>query len=162
MRQSIAYFGVFTAFALIVGYIESLIPFFFGVPGMKLGLTNIVILIALYAMGAREALILNVARIVLVGFLFGNLSSIAYSLAGGLLSLAVMALLKKSGRFSVGGVSIAGGVSHNIGQLIVAILVVNTSSLAYYLPALLAAGVVTGFLIGLISGEVLKRLPKPQ
>lgn len=160
MKNKVAYFGVFTAFALIMGYIESMIPFYFGIPGVKLGLTNIVIVIALYVMGVKEAFLLNVARIVLVGFLFGSLYSILYSLAGGMLSLLVMVLLKRTGRFSAGGVSIAGGISHNIGQILVAIFVVETASIAYYLPVLLIAGTVTGFLIGLISSEVLRRLPK--
>lgn len=160
MKNKVAYFGVFTAFALIVGYIESLIPFYFGIPGVKLGLTNVVIILALYLMGVKEAFLLNVARIVLVGFLFGNLYSIFYSLAGGMLSLFVMVLLKRSRRFGVGGVSIAGGVFHNIGQLAVAIVVLETGSLFYYVPVLLIAGTVTGFLIGVVSGEVLKRLPR--
>lgn len=160
MKNKVAYFGVFTAFALIMGYIESMIPFYFGIPGVKLGLTNIVIVIALYVMGVKEAFLLNAARIVLVGFLFGSLYSIIYSLAGGMLSLLVMVLLKKTGRFSVGGVSIAGGISHNIGQILVAVFVVETASIAYYLPVLLIAGTITGFLIGIISSEILKRLPK--
>lgn len=160
MKNKVAYFGVFTAFALIMGYIESMIPFYFGIPGVKLGLTNIVIVIALYVMGVKEAFLLNAARIVLVGFLFGSLYSIIYSLAGGMLSLLVMVLLKKTGRFSVGGVSIAGGISHNIGQVLVAVFVVETASIAYYLPVLLIAGTITGFLIGIISSEILKRLPK--
>lgn len=160
MKNKVAYFGVFTAFALIMGYIESMIPFYFGIPGVKLGLTNIVIVIALYVMGVKEAFLLNAARIVLVGFLFGSLYSIIYSLAGGMLSLLVMVLLKKTGRFSVGGVSIAGGISHNIGQILVAVFVVETVSIAYYLPVLLIAGTITGFLIGIISSEILKRLPK--
>lgn len=160
MKNKVAYFGVFTAFALIMGYIESMIPFYFGIPGVKLGLTNIVIVIALYVMGVKEAFLLNAARIVLVGFLFGSLYSIIYSLAGGMLSLLVMVLLKKTGRFSVGGVSIAGGISHNIGQILVAVFVVETASIAYYLPVLLIAGTITGFLIGIICSEILKRLPK--
>ncbi len=158
MKNRAAYFGVFTALALIFSYIETLIPIQFGVPGIKLGLANLIIVIVLYRTGWREALLLSVVRVVLAGFIFGNLFSFVYSLAGGILSLAVMALLKKTERFSVIGISIAGGVCHNIGQLIVAMVVVETYQVGYYLPVLLIAGVITGAVIGAVAGEVLKRI----
>ena len=158
MKNRAAYFGVFTALALIFSYIETLIPIQFGVPGIKLGLANLIIVIVLYRTGWREALLLSVVRVVLAGFIFGNLFSIVYSLAGGILSLAVMALLKKTERFSVIGISIAGGVCHNIGQLIVAMVVVETYQVGYYLPVLLIAGVITGAVIGAVAGEILKRI----
>ena len=135
-----------------------LIPINFGIPGAKLGLANLIIVIVLYKTDWKEALLLSVTRIVLAGFIFGNMFSILYSLAGGILSLAVQAVLKKQGGFSVAGVSIAGGVSHNIGQLIVAMIVVETYQVGYYLPVLLISGLLTGLLIGVISGEVLKRI----
>ena len=158
MRGRVAYFGVFTALALIFSYIETLIPLQFGIPGVKLGLANLVIVLALYKMGTGEAYLLSVVRGLLTGFLFGNYFSIIYSLAGGLLSLSVMALLRKNGGFSVMGVSLAGGVFHNIGQLIVAMLVVETFNVIYYVPVLLIAGMLTGLLIGIVSNEMLKRL----
>lgn len=158
MKQKAAYFGVFTALALIFSYVETLIPVNFGIPGAKLGLANLIIVIFLYKTNWREALLLSVVRIVLFGFIFGNLFAILYSLAGGILSLAVMALLQKSGKFSVIGVSIAGGASHNVGQLIVAMIVVETYQVGYYLPVLLVAGVITGALIGIISSQVLVRI----
>lgn len=158
MKNRAAYFGVFTALALIFSYVEMLIPIQFGIPGIKLGLANLLIVIMLYKCGAKEALMLSVVRIVLAGFIFGNMFSIIYSLAGGILSLVVMTLLKGRGSFSVTGVSIAGGVFHNIGQLLVAMLVVETYKVGYYLPVLLIAGVITGALIGIVSGEVLRRL----
>lgn len=158
MKSRVAYFGVFTALALIFSYVETLIPIHFGIPGMKLGLANLIIVIALYKMRVQEAFMLSVVRVLLAGFLFGNYFSIIYSLAGALLSLSVMAELKRTEGFSVMGVSIAGGVFHNIGQLIVAMLVVETFSVAYYVPVLLAAGLVTGLLIGIASNEMLKRL----
>lgn len=158
MKSKAAYFGVFTALALIFSYIETLIPIQFGVPGIKLGLANLIIVIVLYKTDWREALLLSVVRIILAGFIFGNLFSIVYSLAGGILSLAVMALLKRTDRFSVAGISIAGGVCHNIGQLIVAMVVVETYQVGYYLPVLLIAGLATGAVIGAIAGEVLKRI----
>ena len=107
----VAVFGVFTALALIFSYIELLIPVNFGIPGAKLGLANLVTVIVLYKTDWREALLLSVVRVVLAGFLFGNLFGILYSLAGGLLSVTVMAALKKTGTFSVIGVSMAGGVT---------------------------------------------------
>ena len=158
MKSRAAFFGVFTALALILSYVEMLIPINFGIPGAKLGLANLIIVIVLYKTDWKEALLLSVTRIVLAGFIFGNMFSILYSLAGGILSLAVQAVLKKQGGFSVAGVSIAGGVSHNIGQLIVAMIVVETYQVGYYLPVLLISGLLTGLLIGVISGEVLKRI----
>lgn len=158
MKSKAAYFGVFTALALIFSYVETLIPIQFGVPGIKLGLANLIIVIVLYKTDWREALLLSVVRIILAGFIFGSLFSIIYSLAGGILSLAVMALLERTDRFSVAGISIAGGVCHNIGQLIVAMVVVETYQVGYYLPVLLIAGLITGAVIGAIAGEVLKRI----
>ena len=158
MKSKVAYFGVFTALALIFSYVETLIPIQFGIPGVKLGLANLIIVIALYRMKLSEADLLSIVRVLLAGFIFGNYFSIIYSLAGGLLSLTVMALLRKKGGFSVIGVSIAGGVFHNIGQLIVASVIVETFSVMYYVPVLLIAGLVTGLLIGIASDGMLKRL----
>ena len=158
MKSKVAYFGVLTALALIFSYVETLIPIQFGIPGVKLGLANLIIVIALYRMKLSEAYLLSIVRVLLAGFIFGNYFSIIYSLAGGLLSLTVMALLRKKGGFSVIGVSIAGGVFHNIGQLIVASVIVETFSMMYYVPVLLIAGLVTGLLIGIASDGMLKRL----
>lgn len=158
MKNRAAYFGVLTALALIFSYIETLIPIQFGVPGIKLGLANLIIVIVLYKTDWREALLLSVVRIILAGFIFGNLFSIVYSLAGGFLSLTVMVLLKRTDRFSVAGISMAGGVCHNIGQLVVAMIVVETYQVGYYLPVLLVAGLITGAVIGAAAGEVLKRI----
>ena len=151
--RKVAIFGVFTALALIFSYVELLIPINFGIPGAKLGLANLMTVLVLYKMGIKEALALSVTRIILSGFMFGNLFGILYSLSGGLLSFLVMVLLKKSDRFSVAGVT-----AHNIGQLLVAMVVVQTYQVGYYLPVLLVAGEVTGLLIGLVSKEVLKRI----
>ena len=158
MKSRVAYFGVFTALGLIFSYVESLIPFQIGIPGVKLGLANIIIVIALYKMSLREAYLLSVTRVVLSGFIFGNMFSILYSLAGAMLSLTVMALLKKTDGFSVMGVSIAGGVMHNVGQLIVAGFVVETFSVMYYIPVLLVAGLITGLIIGIAADSMLRRL----
>ena len=158
MKDRVAYFGIFTALALIFSYVETLIPISFGIPGVKLGLANLIIVIVLYKTALKDACMLSVVRVLLAGFLFGNYFSIVYSLAGALLSLFVMAALKKAGGFSVIGVSIAGGVSHNIGQLIVAMLVVETFQVAYYVPVLLTAGLITGCVIGILAQEMLRRL----
>lgn len=160
MKTKVAYFGVFTALALIFSYLESLIPIHFGIPGVKLGLANLIIVIALYKVSIKEAYILSVVRIVLAGFMFGNLFAILYSLAGGILSLTLMCVLKKTDKFSVYGVSMAGGVFHNIGQLIMAAIVLESVSIGYYFPVLLISGLVTGFVIGIISNEMMKRLKK--
>ena len=158
MRGKVAYFGFFTALALIFSYVETLIPINFGIPGAKLGLANLVIVTVLYKARWQDAFLLSVIRIVLAGFIFGNLFAILYSLAGGLLSLAAMTMIKQRGSFSVIGVSMAGGVTHNIGQLIVAMLVVETYQVGYYLPVLMISGLVTGALIGLVCKEVIRRL----
>lgn len=162
MKTKVAYFGVFTTLALIFSYVETLIPVHLGIPGVKLGLANLIIVITLYKMGIKEAYILSVVRVVLAGFIFSNMFSILYSMAGGLLSLTVMVFLKKIDKFSVMGVSMAGGVFHNIGQLIMAAIVLDSLSIAYYLPVLLISGVLTGFIIGFIANEMLKRLRKLQ
>lgn len=153
-----AYMGIFLALALICSYIETLIPFHIGIPGVKLGLTNIVIVWALYLLGTKEALAISVMRIVLSGMMFGNAFSIAYSLAGGLLSFIVMFLLKKTGRFKCISVSIAGGIFHNIGQLLVAAAIVQNLSVFYYIPVLFISGTITGLVIGVISQELILRV----
>ncbi len=158
MKKKVAFLGVFLALALIFSYIETWIPNVFGVPGIKLGLANIVIIILLFRFGTKEAYGISVARVILAGFLFGNLASILYGLAGAMLSLTVMLLLKKTGKFKVITVSAVGGICHNVGQLIVAILVLENYRISYYLPVLLISGLVTGILIGIVAQEVILRL----
>ena len=160
MNSRVAYFGVFTALALIFSYVESLIPINFGIPGVKLGLANLITLIALYKMSVKEAFLISIVRVVLSGFIFGNLFAILYSLAGGLLSLAIMTWFKRCNKFSIYGISMAGGVFHNVGQLIMAMLVVESVTIAGYLPVLLVSGLITGLVIGVVSGETLKRIGK--
>ena len=162
LKIKAAYFGVFTALALIFSYVETLIPIHIGIPGVKLGLANLIVVIALYRIGVRESYVLSVLRVILAGFLFGNLFAILYSLAGGLLSLTVMVFLKKTEKFSVLGVSMAGAVFHNIGQLIMAAIVLESLSITYYLPVLMISGIVTGLLIGIVANEMLKRVRSLQ
>ena len=157
-QKKLANLGLFAAVAIIFGYVESLIPFYFGIPGVKLGLTNIVVVLMLYCVGTKEALAVSALRIVLSGFLFGNMFSILYSLAGGLLSFLVMYLLKKTKWFGVLPVSVSGGIFHNVGQLVVAAYVVENYNIFYYMPVLLFAGALTGFLIGIAAQEMIKRI----
>lgn len=154
MRRKTVMMGFLLALSLILSYIESLVPLAIGIPGIKLGLPNLVVVLLLYSYGGREALIVNLLRIVLSGFLFGNLFAILYAFSGAACSFTVMFLLKKSRRFTMIGTSIGGGVFHNIGQIVTAMFVVETFAPVFYLPFLLIAGVVTGFLIGLIGSRV--------
>lgn len=156
--QTCAMLGLLLALALLCGYIESLIPISFGIPGIKLGLPNLVTVITLYLLGPKEALGVSAARILLSGFLYGNMFGVVYGLAGGIFSFFVMLLLKRGFQCSPVTVSAAGGIAHNLGQLLVAMLVVENRNLLYYLPVLFFAGFLTGLLIGIISREVLLRL----
>ena len=162
MAKRVAYCAMLSALAMIFGYVEALIPVNFGIPGVKLGLANLVIVVALYLLPTHQVLFIQIARIILVSFLFGNLSMMIYSLAGGLLSFLVMSLLKKAGGFSVIGVSIAGGVTHNIGQLIVAMLVVQNMKIAYYASVLMIAGLITGGLIGMLAQRIQLHMNQDQ
>lgn len=154
------YMGVLLSFALILSYVESLIPFYFGVPGVKLGLANLAVIIVLYWYGWKEAIMLNVVRVLLAGFLFGNLFMVMYSLAGAICSFLIMYLLKRSGRFSIMGVSMAGGIFHNVGQIGIAVFVTKTVSMVYYLPVLMVAGIVTGFLVGIAARGFIGHMEK--
>lgn len=156
-KNKLAVLGVFTALALIFSYVESLIPVTFGIPGMKLGLANLLVVILLYRQGWKEAVMLSLTRIILSGFLFGNLFGILYSLAGAAFSLPVMWTVKATGLFSPAGVSISGGASHNVGQLTAAMFLVGTWKIWYYLPLLLIFGTAAGALMGILACEVMKR-----
>ena len=155
MAKRVATDGIFIALALIFSYLEALIPFNFAVPGIKLGLANIVIVTGLYYMKPVDVCLISFVRIIISSLLFGNLMALIYSLAGGILSLAVMFLLKRIDKFSIVGVSMAGGVFHNVGQILAAILVTGVPVIAYYLPVLMGTGILTGFVMGFISGRVL-------
>ena len=152
--------AVLASAALIFSYIEAILPLSSGIPGVKLGIANLVILIALYTLGFSYALFVNLVRIIIAGLLFHGLFGALYSLCGGMLSLCMMYLLKKTGLFSVTGVSMAGGVFHNTGQLIIAALLVSNIRMFYYFPVLLWSGMISGILIGILAHLVLKKLPK--
>ena len=158
--KKVAQLGMLTTLALILSYVESLIPVFVGIPGVKLGLANLVVVFALYRMTVKDALIVSVIRVLLAGFMFGNLMSIVFSLVGTLFSIAAMYFLKRIKGFSILGVSIAGGCMHNLGQLCVSVFVVHTSRLIYYFPVLMISGIVTGLLIGILTELILRYIPK--
>ncbi len=158
--NTIATAAVLASLALIFSYIEFLVPLSLGLPGIKLGLANIVIVVALYRLGTRTALLVNVTRILLAAALFGSVFSALYSLAGGLISFAAMAALKRTDYFSTAGVSMAGGVFHNMGQLLIAALLVESYQIFYYFPLLLLAGLATGIINGILATLVLRALSK--
>lgn len=160
MSKKVAMAGMFTALAMIFSYVEVLIPINLGIPGMKLGLANLVVVVTLYTMGVPMAFAVSMIRIMLVSMTFGSFSAMLYSMAGGILSFCGMALLKKVPNFSVIGVSLLGGVLHNVGQLLVAMAVVENINLIAYLPPLMIAGMVTGLLIGIVSAQVIPRIKK--
>ena len=160
MRASkVAQYGLLIALALVLSYAESLLPAL-GVPGVKLGLPNLVVVFALYRLGLWDAWCLSIVRVLLASALFGSGVSLAYSVAGAVLSLTVMGLLKKTDKFSPVGVSVAGGVAHNAGQILVAMALLETARLAWYLPVLWISGTAAGVLIGVVSGELVKRVPQ--
>lgn len=161
MRKT-AELGFFLAVALILSYVESLIPITFGIPGIKLGLPNLIVVLLLFGQryGAKEALLVNSMRIILSGFLFSNLYAILYALAGAVFSFIAMLIGKRLRCFSVIGVSVLGGVFHNIGQAIVAMFVVETFAVSYYIPFLIVAGTITGALLGLIVMEIIPYLER--
>ena len=156
----IAACGVLTALALIFSYIEFLVPLPIAIPGIKLGLANIVCLVCLYALGEKHAFLINDTRIALAALLFGSVFSALYALAGGVVSFAVMALLKRTKSFSVCGVSMAGGVFHNLAQLAVAGLLVESAQVFYYFPVLLLSGMATGIGIGILATLILRSIAR--
>ena len=156
----IAVSAMFAALALIFSYIEAILPLSTGIPGVKLGIANLVVILALYNMNFRYAMGINVIRILVAGLLFNGLFGALYSLAGGVVSLTVMWLLKKTGLFSMAGVSMAGGVAHNMGQLLVASALVSNLKMFVYLPVLMFSGIAAGILIGIIASVVNERVPK--
>lgn len=160
MKRNLVYPALITAAGLIIAWLEFLLVPPVGIPGVKLGLANIATLAALYLLGARPATCVCVARIMLSGFLFGSLSAVIFALAGGLSALAAMAVLKRTGRFSIVGVSAAGACCHNIAQLGVAAAIARTPGLVYYLPVLIFAALVTGTITALAARPVIQRINK--
>lgn len=159
--KRVAFLGVLTSVALVLSYIEAILPpIWAAVPGIKMGFPNIVIIFLLYRFGVKEAAIVSVIRLFIVALLFGNVMSLAYSFAGAALSLLLMALCKKSDKLSVIGTSIVGGVAHNLGQILVAIVLFDTVQIGYYMAVLAVTGTIAGVFIGLAGALLLKRLEK--
>jgi heptaprenyl diphosphate synthase len=159
-NRKIAFLGLFVALAFVLSYIEYLLPLNIGIPGAKIGIANLAVMVTLYTTGEKNAAALSIIRVVLVGLTFGNISMMMYSLAGAALSLLAMLIAKRTGKLSVVGVSVLGGVFHNIGQIIVAMLVLETESLMYYLPFLIIVGTVSGVVIGIVANLVTVRVKK--
>ena len=157
-KSRVAFLGLFTAFAMILSFVESQIPTFVAIPGIKLGLPNIAIIIILYRFGWKEATIISLLRVLLTSLLFGTVLSMLYSIAGAVLSLIVMILLKKI--LSTVTISVIGGVFHNVGQIAVAILVTETQQLIYYLPVLIISGVIAGIVVGLVAATAVSKIEK--
>lgn len=161
--ERVAEIGVLTGLALVLSLVERMFPPPVSLaPGIKLGLANVVVLILLYGRGVREALTANGIRVLMMGLIFTSPQTLLYSAVGAALSFLVMVLLGRLGCFSILGVSVAGAVFHNLGQLLMAAWIVRTPALFAYLPVLLAAGVVTGLLMGLVARSVLRHLPRFQ
>ena len=156
MSKKISITALFSAFAVILSYLESFIPQP-GIPGVKLGLANLAVVIALYVVGGHFALIINIVRIIIVGAFFGSLFSILFSIAGALLSFLVMFILKSTNKVSIVTVGICGGTAHNLAQIIIAAFVVDTYSIFYYFPMLLITGIITGCFVGITANLFLKR-----
>lgn len=151
--------ALLAALALIFSYVEALIPYNPGIPGIKLGIANVVTVIALYKFSAKEAAAVSLIRIFIAGLLFTGLFGMLYSLAGAALSLAGMILLKKTRLFSVIGVSMAAGVLHNMGQLLVAAALIEDLRIFFYYPVLMFSGIIAGILVGIISVFILRAIP---
>ena len=150
-----------TAVAMILSFVESQIPAFVAVPGVKVGLANIAVVFALYRLGWKEAAAISLVRVVMVSMLFGSIASLFYSLVGAVLSLTGMGLLKKTERFTEIMVSVTGGILHNIGQIAMACLILETAALRYYLPFLLVSGIIAGVVVGLVSAVLVQRVKLP-
>ena len=150
-----------TAVAMILSFVESQIPAFVAVPGVKVGLANIAVVFAMYRLGWKEAAAISLVRVVMVSMLFGSIASLFYSLAGAVLSLTGMGLMKKTGRFTEIMVSVTGGILHNIGQIAMACLILETAALRYYLPFLLVSGIIAGVVVGLVSAVLVQRVKIP-
>ena len=148
-----------TAVAMILSYLESLIPLSFAVPGIKIGFANIAVIFVLYRFGWKEASIVSLLRIVWLALLFGNAMTLIYSVCGAVLSLTGMILLKRLQKFSEVGVSVAGGILHNAGQITAAMVLMDTAQIVYYLPVLAISGTIAGIVIGIVAAILIKRVP---
>ena len=161
--RRIAFVGLFSSLALLLSYVEFLLPpIFAAVPGLKVGLPNVVILYVLYSLGFKYAALVSFVRVALSSLLFGSVMTLAYSAAGAVLSLTVMVILKHIDKLSAVGVSVAGGILHNLGQIIVAVILLDTPEIAYYMLVLTLTGTVSGIFVGFCGALVLQRVPSEK
>lgn len=156
--KEVALCGLMIAAAFIFSYVESMIPINLGVPGVKAGLANLVTIVSLFLLGAKRTAAITLIRVALVGFTFGSLSMMMYGMAGAVLSFTVMVLLRKTDILGIEGISISGGIAHNVGQLAVAAMVLESGRIFYYLPILLIAGAIAGLVIGIAGALMIVRL----
>ena len=156
--KKVAFMGLSIGLAMILSFVESQIPALVAIPGIKVGLPNLVIVFMLYRIGAKETVTVSLIRILLVSILFGNLQSMTFSIAGAVLSLSLMILLRKIGLFTEIAVSVVGGITHNIGQIFVAFLLLESDVVFYYLPFLLISGIIAGIAVGAASALLIKRI----
>jgi len=159
MTKKIATLGILAALAIIIAYIERLFPMPIPIPGVKLGLANTIVIVTLYTVGTKAALGISVLRIVVSGFLFGSIFGMVYGMAGGLLSFATMIAAKRLNTFGIVGISVFGGVFHNMGQIAIAAIIVQNLRMFYYAPVLMIAGIITGVAIGYAAGLTLRHVP---
>lgn len=157
--KRLAYLASFLGLAMILSYVESLIPFFGLVPGMKAGLANLVTVFLLYRFRTAEAFLVSLVRVALSALLFGTLFSFLFSVTGFLLSFFGMLLMKKSERFRSISVSVIGGVLHNMAQIALAVILLGSGAIAYYIPVLFAAGILSGAIVGLIAAFLIRKIP---
>jgi heptaprenyl diphosphate synthase component I len=158
--KKIAIIAIFISLALILSYVDSLIPLTIMVPGIKIGLANVVIIFSLYMLGFNTALFISIIRVILSSVLFGSILTFAYSMTGAMLSILVMVILKNKVKLSTLTISIIGAVMHNIGQILMAIILMNTKEIIYYLPILMITGMISGTIIGIISALLIKFFKK--
>ena len=156
--RKIATLALAIALAMILSFVESQIPAFVAIPGVKVGLANIAVVFVLYKLGWKEAVLIALVRVFMVSVLFGTAVSLFYSVAGAVLSLTGMVLLKRTGLFSTVAVSVTGGVLHNVGQILMACLLLETNVIVYYLPFLILSGVIAGVVIGVVAAIMVKRV----
>ena len=156
--KKIAVLALAIALAMILSFVESQIPAFVAIPGVKIGLANIAVVFVLYKLGWKEAVLISLVRVFMVSVLFGTAVSLFYSVAGAVLSLTGMVLLRKTGLFSTVAVSVTGGVLHNVGQILMACLLLETNVIVYYLPFLILSGVIAGVVLGVVSAIMVNRV----
>ncbi|HHT24145.1 MAG TPA: Gx transporter family protein [Clostridiaceae bacterium] len=159
--KRITFLAMLVAISMVLSYLESLLPQIYIVPGIKLGLANIPVMFAIFKLKPSDALLISGIRIFLLSILFRSFLSFIFSITGGLMSIAFMLLFKRMNTFSIMGISVIGGVTHNLGQILIAVFIVNTPGLLFYFPVLIITGTLAGIAIGLICNLLVNRIQLP-